>query len=86
MKRKNEYSSLVIPPKNQITRRQDVPEVYDMTTVSYVISANFIKNCNGIFEGKVKSVVIPRERAVDIDNLMDFKIAECMLNQKDFLG
>jgi CMP-N-acetylneuraminic acid synthetase len=76
------YSSLVIPPKGQIIRRQDAPEVYDMTTVAYVINANFIKNYSGIFEGRVKSVSIPRRRAIDIDNLMDFQIAECLLNQK----
>jgi len=78
------YASLVIPPKDQITRRQDSPEVYDMTTVSYVVDVNFIKNNNGIFEGRVRSVIIPRKRAIDIDNLMDFQIAECLLNQKEF--
>ena len=81
----NGYSSLVIPSKDKIIRRQDAPEVYDMTTVSYVVNANFIKNHNGIFEGRVKSVTIPRERAIDIDDLLDFKIAECLLNQKEFL-
>ncbi len=80
---KDGYSLLVIPPKDRITRRQDVPKVYDMTTVTYVVNADFIKNHDGIFEGRVKSVTIPRERAIDIDNLMDFKIAECLLSQKD---
>jgi len=75
----NEYASLVISSESKIIRRQDAPEVFDMTTVAYVVSKNFVKNHNGIFEGKVKSVVIPRERAVDIDDLMDFKIAELML-------
>jgi CMP-N-acetylneuraminic acid synthetase len=79
----NGYSSLVIAPKDQVTRRQDAPEVFDMTTVAYVVDVNLIKNYNGIFEGKVQSVTIPRERAVDIDNLMDFKIAEYLLNQKN---
>lgn len=78
------YSSLVISPKSQIIRRQDAPEVYDMTTVAYVVDAGFIKSHNGIFDGKVKSVVIPRERAVDIDDLMDFKVAECLLKEREF--
>ena len=50
-----------------------------MTTVAYVVEKNFIKNNDGIFKGKVKSVTIPRERAVDIDDLLDFKIAELFL-------
>ena len=73
------YASLVIAPESKITRRQDAPEVYDMTTVAYVVNVGFVKKHNGVFEGRVKSVVIPRERAVDIDDLMDFKIAELML-------
>ena len=73
------YASLVISPESKITRRQDAPEVYDMTTVAYVVNVGFVKKHNGVFEGRVKSVVIPRERAVDIDDLMDFKIAELML-------
>ena len=72
------YSSLVIQSDKGITRRQDAPEVFDMATVAYVVDTNFIKEFNGIFEGRVKNVVIPRERAVDIDNMIDFKIAECL--------
>ena len=80
---KDGCSSLVISGKN-IVRRQEVPIVYDMTTVAYVVDAGFIKSHNGIFDGKVKSVVIPRERAVDIDDLMDFKVAECLLKEREF--
>jgi len=78
----NGYASLAITPQNRITRRQDAPEVFDMTTVAYVVNTNFIKNHNGIFEGRVKSVIIPRERAIDIDDLMDFKIAELTLKRE----
>jgi CMP-N-acetylneuraminic acid synthetase len=55
------------------------PQVFDMTTVAYVVDANFVKEFNGIFEGKVKSVTIPAERAIDIDTMLDFKVAECLL-------
>jgi len=73
------YASLVIPPKDQITRRQDAPEVFDMTTVAYVVNTNVVKQSNSIFEGKVKSIIIPQERSIDIDTLLDFKIAECLV-------
>ena len=74
------YASLVIAPENQIIRRQDTPKVYDMTTVAYVVNADFVKENNGIFKGRVKSITVPQERAVDIDSLLDFKIAECLLS------
>ena len=72
------YSTLVMENKDHIVRRQDAPEVFNMTTVAYVVNTNFVKENSGIFDGRVKSVVIPRERAIDIDNLIDFKIAECL--------
>ena len=73
------YSSLVIQSDKGIVRRQDAPQVFDMTTVAYVVGVNFVKEFNGIFEGKVKSVTIPVERAIDIDTMLDFKVAECLL-------
>ncbi len=78
----NGYASLVISPENQITRRQDAPEVFDMTTVAYVVNTNVVKLSNSIFEGKVKSIIIPQERSIDIDTLLDFKIAECLILNK----
>ena len=79
----NNYASLVIPPTSQIKRRQDAPEVFDMTTVAYIVNKDFVKNHDGIFEGKVQSVVIPQERAIDIDDLTDFKIAEFFLKDNE---
>jgi CMP-N-acetylneuraminic acid synthetase len=70
---------LVIPPKGSITRRQDAPVVYDMTTVAYVARPEFVMTKNGTFEGRVRYVHIPTERALDIDTPLDFKIAECLL-------
>jgi CMP-N-acetylneuraminic acid synthetase len=71
--------SLVIPPEDSITRRQDAPVVYDMATVAYVAMPEFVMTRNGTFEGRVRHVHIPAERALDIDTLLDFRIAECLM-------
>lgn len=71
---------LVIPPQAAITRRQDVPIVYDMATVAYVARPEFVMSNNGIFEGKVRHVCVPVERALDIDTPLDFMIAECLIS------
>ena len=63
-------------PSAGFSRRQDAPIVYDMTTVAYVLRPNFILQKKNIFDGKVKSVVVPKQRAVDIDDIYDFKMAE----------
>lgn len=71
--------TLVIPPEGSITRRQDAPVVYDMTTVAYVARPEFVMTRNGTFEGTVRQVYVPPERALDIDTALDFRIAECLL-------
>ena len=76
------YSSLVINPKKTITRRQDVPELYDMTTVAFVSDPVFVLENEAIFDGRVKSVLVPKERAVDIDTEFDFKLAEIFAKLK----
>lgn len=70
---------LVNRPKPLIFRRQDAPIVYDMATVCYVANPEFVMTHNSIFEGRVKAVHIPIERAIDIDTLFDFKMAEFFL-------
>jgi N-acylneuraminate cytidylyltransferase len=78
------YDCLVIPPETTVSRRQDAPVVYDMTTVGYVARPDFVMTGNGIFEGKVRHVRVPAERALDTDTLLDFRIAECLLaNSKE---
>ena len=79
-----DIANLVIPPiKTQaVTRRQQSPKVYDMTTVAYVTSPKFILRKDGVFDGKVGYVQIPIERALDIDTSFDFEIAELLLSNK----
>jgi CMP-N-acetylneuraminic acid synthetase len=74
---------LVNPSQSVIARRQDAPVVYDMTTVCYVANPEFVMSHNSIFEGRVKSVQVPVERAIDIDTLLDFQIAESLLNIRE---
>jgi len=65
-----------------LTRRQDVPKVYDMTTVAYVVCPKFVMAHNSLFEGRVCGVHVPIERAIDIDTLLDFQMAEFFLKRR----
>jgi N-acylneuraminate cytidylyltransferase len=78
--------SLVIPPNGAVFRRQDAPVVYDITPVAYVTSPEFVMTRNGLFEGRVRAVEVPPERAVDIDTLLDFTVAECLLTKAAAAG
>jgi CMP-N-acetylneuraminic acid synthetase len=73
----------VVNSAQNVSRRQDAPPVYDITTVAYVSTPGFITNHNRLFEGQVKSWVVPKERAVDIDDLYDFKVAEVFYSMRE---
>ncbi|WP_054113716.1 cytidylyltransferase domain-containing protein [Marinagarivorans algicola] len=74
--------AIVIAPEQGVARRQDAPEVFDITTVVYVTSSKFVLEQRGIFSGKVHAVEVPKERAVDIDDIYDFMLAEAILAKK----
>ncbi len=76
------HVSLVIPPTSGISRRQDAPVVYDMTTVAYVLNTHFVLQHTGLFTGRVHAVHVPVERALDIDTPLDFRMAEMLIAER----
>jgi N-acylneuraminate cytidylyltransferase len=77
----NADARLAIVPEKPIYRRQDAPVVYTITTAAYAARPEFILNHSAIFQGKVKAVVVPPERAIDIDTQLDFDFAEFLLKR-----
>ena len=76
---KNDLVELVNQPVGEVSRRQDAPEVFDITTVVYAADPKFIMESYGIFSGRVSAIKVPKERAVDIDDIYDFKLAEAIV-------
>ena len=78
----DQNARLVIPSKKgAIVRRQEAPPVYDLTTVSIAARTSYVKSTSSIMTGKVKTVTVPPERALDIDTPLDFAIAEFLMSQ-----
>jgi len=73
------HSHLLSRAQSEVSRRQDAPSVFDITTVVYVARPAFVEKDYGIFSGKVVNIKIPKERAVDIDDILDFKFAELIM-------
>lgn len=72
------YAGLVIPPQGGISRRQDAPQVYDITTVAYAARPGYVQRADRLFAGAVRSVLVPAERALDIDTPYDFELAQAI--------
>lgn len=76
------FVELVNKPSGEVARRQDAPTVFDITTVVYVTTPEFVLEQYGLFSGKVTSIEVPKERAVDIDDIYDFKLAEAIIGER----
>lgn len=72
----------VLMPQAGLSRRQDAPPVYDVTTVVYAAKAEYVDRCESTLAGDVRSIVIPPERSVDIDTPLDFEFAEFLMRKR----
>jgi N-acylneuraminate cytidylyltransferase len=65
-----------------IKRRQDITNYYEYNGAIYVINIQSLKNKSMVnFDKKVKYVMSP-ELSIDIDDLLDWNIAEYLLRQR----
>jgi len=77
----NQRCALAMSGAARFTRRQDAPTFYDLTTVCYVMSPDYITHHQHLFDGDIRMFHVPVERAVDIDTIFDFELAE-FIHQK----
>ena len=76
------YVDVILKDSKQIYCRQKAPLVFDMTTVAYVTGPDFIINNNSIWDGRVRGVIIPKERSIDIDDAFDFSVARYLMQER----
>lgn len=67
--------------KGQFNTRQAAPKVFDMNASIYVWWKDVLRKKKSVFLKKSHVYVMPRERSVDIDDNVDFKIAEMFLRE-----
>lgn len=75
------YSEKLMSSDN-ISRRQDTDQAYNMTTVAYVSTPDFILNHQNLWEGRIKMQEISTLNAIDIDDEDDFKLAELIMQDR----
>ena len=74
--------ALVKQSEKQITSRQQAPKVYAMNASIYVWHRHTLEK--GLWgDGCTRLYVMPRERSIDIDTLLDFKLVELLMLEKN---
>ena len=62
--------------------RQELPESFQLSGAVYAVRiAALMRSAISLLTGEVGAVVVPAERSIDIDDAMDFAIAEVLLTR-----
>ena len=68
---------LVKPLAGGVVARQQAPVVYAMNASVYVWHRHTLQQ--GLWDGRTKLHVMPRERSIDIDNMIDFQLVQMLM-------
>jgi N-acylneuraminate cytidylyltransferase len=77
----NESGFLDKSKKGNFQRRQDCPDVYAFNGSMYLMKISALKEKKIIEFKKIKKVIMPEERSIDIDTMADWVLAEFYLNK-----
>ncbi len=85
----NPYTTMVSLAENGLAQRilcgtnasnrQQAPSVFDVVGVAYATRPQAVMTQNPIWDGKLRTVEVPQERALDIDTEFDFLVADLLL-------
>lgn len=79
--RDDEQKLSLIAGDGSIIRRQDGVKCFDISTVAYVTRPEFILSSSSMWDGTAVGIEVPRERAIDIDDQLDYAIASHLMTQ-----
>ncbi|MFZ0449606.1 MAG: acylneuraminate cytidylyltransferase family protein, partial [Desulfatiglandaceae bacterium] len=63
-------------------RRQEFPIYYRLNGAIYLAEMDYLSKYNGFFGPETFAYKMPRERSIDIDSAMDFKLASLLMAEQ----
>jgi CMP-N-acetylneuraminic acid synthetase len=75
----NRENSVKLVKEGNFATRQSAPKVFDMNSSIYVWWKDTLLEKKSLFLDNTRTYVMPRERSIDIDEPLDFRIAEMLL-------
>lgn len=69
--------------KGTNVQRQQLETYYRINGAVYMIDSGIIENNMEIYGEKSYAYIMPKERSIDIDDIMDFKIAEMYMKERE---
>lgn len=68
--------------KAPVTRRQDLPHVVAVNGALYFADAAWLRRNGSLVGRETLAYEMPRERSIDLDTLLDWKLAELLLREQ----
>ncbi|PRC91484.1 cytidylyltransferase domain-containing protein [Solimicrobium silvestre] len=66
---------------NDISRRQDLPDVYALNGALYFAQTSWLRRTQSFLTHETVGFVMPADKSIDIDTPLDWKIAELLLSE-----
>ena len=83
LEKKGKKFKIIKNPKKKIYRRQDAPKCFNLANVCYVFKPRYILKTKDFLTGKVGFIEIPKERAIDIDDKIDYKVVSTLSKKNE---
>ena len=78
----NEKDEVTLIKNGNFSNRQSAPPVYNMNSSIYAWWSKILIEKKSILLPKTRIHIMPRERSIDIDEPVDFKVAELMMKDR----
>ncbi|WP_300386274.1 acylneuraminate cytidylyltransferase family protein [Clostridium sp.] len=59
--------------------RQKLDTYYRINGAIYIVKTNYLISCGNIYDNKCYAIIMKKENSIDIDDELDFKIAEALI-------
>lgn len=80
-KASDESLSTIMASEFLLNRHQDAPVSFDVAAVGFGSTPDYILRADHLWEGTVKGVEVSRKSSVDIDDELDFQLAESLIER-----
>jgi len=72
-----------LSPRKLVTRRQDLPMIYVLNGAIYFGDVKFLLQNKSFFHKDTIGFIMNRKNSIDIDNIMDFLLCECIIKNNE---
>ncbi|MEC0370796.1 cytidylyltransferase domain-containing protein [Paenibacillus chibensis] len=80
---KNNILAPLLEQNDPNQRRQDLADIYQLNGAIYIVKRDLLMEHNTIVGNNNAAYVMPKERSIDIDDMYDFYLTECLLRYEE---